>query len=149
MHSGNPAYIHGSNLLVRSDIEEEVSWENGKTLAEDTLFAIKARIKYGPEAFGWHGGVVEEKSPLTLKDLFKQRRRWFYGLIQNFKYFCYKEKIRQSFRALIWTSGLISGIISIIAFFIPQYMPFVLKSLLYLNESDVVVFLSNWCFFER
>ena len=47
--SGNPAYIHGSNLLVRSDIEEEVSWENGKTLAEDTLFAIKARIKYGPK----------------------------------------------------------------------------------------------------
>ncbi len=127
MSTGNPAYIHGSNLLVRSDIEEEVSWENGKTFAEDTLFAIKAKIKYGSEAFGWHGGVVEEKSPLTLKDLFRQRRRWFYGLIQNFKYFCYKEKIRQSARALIWTSGLISGIISIAAFFVPQYLPFSLR----------------------
>lgn len=149
MHRGNPAYIHGSNLLVRSDIEEEVSWENGKTLAEDTLFAIKARIKYGPEVFGWHGGVVEEQSPLTLKDLFKQRRRWFYGLIQNFKYFCYKEKIRQSLRALIWTSGLISGVISIIAFFVPQFMPLVLRvffistSLMWLSSYQIGAFLNS------
>ena len=134
---------------MRSDVEEEVSWENGKTLAEDTLFAIKARIKYGPEAFGWHGGVVEEKSPLNLKDLFKQRRRWFYGLIQNFKYFCFEEKIRQSVRALIWTSGLISGIISIIAFFIPQYMPLILRvffsitSLMWLSSYQIGAFLNG------
>jgi hypothetical protein len=149
MASGNPAYIHGSNLLVRSDVEEEVSWENGKTLAEDTLFAIKARIKYGPEAFGWHGGVIEEQSPLTLKDLFKQRRRWFYGLIQNFKYFCYEEKIRQSIRALIWTSGLVSGVISITAFFVPQAMPlslrifFSLTSLLWLFSYQIGAFLNG------
>jgi cellulose synthase/poly-beta-1,6-N-acetylglucosamine synthase-like glycosyltransferase len=149
MTSGNPAYIHGSNLLVRSDVEEEVSWENGKTFAEDALFAIKARIKYGPEVFGWHGGVVEEQSPLTLKDLFRQRRRWFYGLIQNFKYFCYKEKIRQSLRALIWTSGLISGIISIAAFVVPQSMPFVLRvfftatSLMWLSSYQIGAFLNG------
>ncbi len=149
MHSGNPAYIHGSNLLVRSDIEEEVSWANGITFAEDTLFAINAKIKYGSEAFGWHGGVVEEKSPLTVKDLFKQRRRWFYGLIQNFKYFCTKEKIRQSLRALIWTSGLISGIISIVAFFTPQYMPFPLRvffsltSLMWLFSYQIGAFLNG------
>jgi hypothetical protein len=154
MASGNPAYIHGSNLLVRSDIEEEVSWENGKTLAEDTLFAIKARIKYGAEAFGWHGGVIEEKSPLTLKDLFKQRRRWFYGLIQNFKYFSFKERIRQSLRALIWISGLISGIIAIASFFVPQAIPltfnlpllrifFVLTSLMWLSSYQIGAYLNG------
>jgi beta-1,4-mannosyltransferase len=149
MATGNPAYIHGSNLLVRSDVEEEVSWENGKTLAEDTLFAIKARIKFGPEAFGWHGGVIEEKSPLTLKDLFKQRRRWFYGLIQNFKYFCFEEKIRQSARAFIWTSGLVSGIISITAFFVPQSIPldlrifFALTSLMWLFSYQIGAFLNG------
>lgn len=149
MANGNPAYIHGSNLLVRSDVEEKVGWENGKTLAEDTLFAIKARIKYGPEAFGWHGGVIEEQSPLTLIDLFKQRRRWFYGLIQNFKYFCYEEKIRQSLRALIWTSGFVSGIISITAFFVPQSMPFALRvffastSLMWLFSYQIGAFLNG------
>lgn len=157
MASGNPAYIHGSNLLVRSDVEEAVSWENGKTLAEDTLFAIKAEIKYGSEAFGWHGGVVEEKSPLTLKDLFRQRRRWFYGLIQNFKYFCFGEQIRQSLRALIWASGLFSGIIAIIAFFIPQAIPpwvpvfnvpllrifFFITSLMWLSSYQIGAFLNG------
>jgi len=154
MASGNPAYIHGSNLLVRSDVEEAVSWENGKTLAEDTLFAIKARIKYGSEAFGWHGGVIEEKSPLTLKDLFKQRRRWFYGLIQNFKYFCFREKIRQSLRALIWISGLISGIIAIASFFVPQAIPltfnlpllrifFSITSLMWLSSYQIGAFLNG------
>ncbi|MGD0643491.1 MAG: glycosyltransferase family 2 protein [Candidatus Bathyarchaeia archaeon] len=154
MQKGNPAYIHGSNLLVRSDVEEEVGWESGKTLAEDTLFAINARIKYGPNIFGWHGGVIEEKSPLSLKDVFKQRRRWFYGLIQNLKYFHWKEKIRQSVRALIWTSGLISGIISIIAFFIPQSIPlsfhmpllrifFVITSLMWLFAYQIGAFLNG------
>jgi egghead protein (zeste-white 4 protein) len=127
MNVGNPAYIHGSNLLVRSDVEEEVGWKNGKTLSEDTLFAINAKIKYGPNIFGWHGGVVEEKSPLNLKDLMKQRRRWFYGLIQNMKYFNRKEKIRQTFRTLIWIPGLISAIVSVIAWIIPQSMPFTLR----------------------
>lgn len=86
MSNGRPSYIHGSNLLVRSDVEQEVGWDNGKTFAEDTLFALKARSKLGKEAFGWHGGVVEERSPHTLRDLVKQRRRWFYGLIQNLSY---------------------------------------------------------------
>jgi len=121
MSSGKPAYIHGSNLLVRSDVEEEVSWQNGKTLAEDTLFAINAKLKFGSKIFGWHGGVVEEKSPLNLKDLIKQRKRWFYGLIMNFKYFSRKEKVRQTFRALIWVPGLISGIVSIITYVVPFF----------------------------
>lgn len=123
MSGGNPAYIHGSNLLVRSDIEDEVEWTNGATLAEDSLFAINARVKYGPLVFGWHGGVVEEKSPLTVKDLIKQRRRWFYGLIMNLKYFQRWEKVRQMGRGLIWMSGLFSGIASIFAFFVFQSIP--------------------------
>ncbi len=127
MSGGNPAYIHGSNLLVRSDVEDEVGWTNGETLAEDTLFAIKARVKYGKDAFGWHGGVVEEKSPMNLKDLIKQRRRWFYGLIMNLKFFERGEKIRQCVRALIWTSGLVSGVASVFAFFIYQNIPLFLR----------------------
>ena len=115
MHKGNPAYIHGSNLLIRSDVEEEVSWENGKTIAEDTLFAVSAKTKCGSGSFGWHGGVIEEKSPLSLRDLVKQRKRWFYGLIQNLKFIPLKERIVQCSRALLWSLGFYSGVVSIIA----------------------------------
>ena len=127
MSKGNPAYIHGSNLLVRSDIEEEVSWENGKTLAEDTLFAIEAKKKFGSQVFGWHGGVVEEKSPLSFRDLVKQRKRWFFGLLQNLSYLSRKDKISQSARAVIWTSGFISGVVSFFAWVFPQDIPYYFK----------------------
>ena len=121
MRTGKPDYIHGSNLLIRSDIEEEVGWQNGKTLAEDTLFAIQAKKKIGSEAFGWHGGVVEEQSPLNFRDLMKQRKRWFYGLIQNLKYLSRIDKISQSFRAILWTAGFMAGIASILAWTGPLF----------------------------
>lgn len=149
MTKGNPAYIHGSNLLVRSDFEEEVSWENGKTLAEDTLFAIKAKNKFGPKVFGWHGGVVEEKSPLTFGDLIKQRKRWFYGLIQNLKYLSRKDKTSQFLRALIWTSGFVSGVVSLIALAVPQDIPiyfrvaFSITSLMWLFSYQIGVSLNS------
>ena len=92
MSRGSPAYMHGSNLLVRSDVEEKVSWENGKTIAEDSLFAVNARTKFGTGVFGWHGGVVEEKSPFSLGDFATQRKRWFYGLIQNLQFLSLRNK---------------------------------------------------------
>ena len=128
MHKGNPAYIHGSNLLIRSDVEEEVSWENGKTIAEDTLFAVSAKTKCGSGSFGWHGGVIEEKSPLSIRDLVKQRKRWFYGLIQNLKFIPLKERIVQGSRALLWSLGFYSGVVSIIALVIPQDMNYFIRS---------------------
>lgn len=50
MTKGNPAYIHGSNLLVKSSFEEEVRWDAGKTMAEDTLFAVTAKKKFGSKS---------------------------------------------------------------------------------------------------
>ncbi|MFL6346460.1 MAG: glycosyltransferase family 2 protein, partial [Nitrososphaeraceae archaeon] len=36
-----PLHMHGSNLLVRSDIEDSIGWNFGPTLAEDQLFGYK------------------------------------------------------------------------------------------------------------
>jgi egghead protein (zeste-white 4 protein) len=149
MKRGNPAYMHGSNLLVRSDVEEEVGWNNGKTFAEDSLFAIAARRKLGPGVFGWHGGVVEEKSPYNLRDIFRQRKRWFYGLIQNLRYLTLKDKILQVTRALIWSSGFISGLVSIFALSILQIIPVILRifflvaSVLWLLSYQIGAFMNS------
>lgn len=149
MNDGKPAYIHGSNLLVRSDIETKVGWDNGTTVAEDTLFAVTAKRRFGQEVFGWHGGVIEEKSPYTLQDLIRQRKRWFYGLIQNLKYLTLKEKFSQVSRALLWSSGFLSGIISIVALIIPQNIPTLLKfvfwicSLLWLLSYQIGAFMNG------
>ena len=52
-----PTFIHGSNLLVRSDIEDKVGWDFGDSLTEDQRFGYEAHKKFGP-VFGWHGGMV-------------------------------------------------------------------------------------------
>lgn len=144
MSRGSPAYVHGSNLLVRSDVEGEVGWANGKTMAEDTLFAATAKRKLGSRVFGWHGGVIEERSPYTLKDLIKQRKRWFFGLAQNLRYFTTGEKLSQVIRLLVWSSGFLSGIFSIVALAIPQFIPsdylrvaFLVGSLLWLLSYQI------------
>jgi len=123
MNKGQPAYIHGSNLLARSDVEQEIGWANGKTIAEDSLFAVIARAKLGEHIFGWHGGVIEEKSPLSLRDFAKQRQRWFYGLVQNLKFLSFRDKVSQSVRAIVWSLGFFSGSVSIVALVIPQAIP--------------------------
>ena len=78
-----PLHMHGSNLLVRSDIEDSIGWNFGPTLAEDQFFGYKVYEKYGPKSLGWHGGILLEQPPLNIKDHFMQRRRWVLGSLQN------------------------------------------------------------------
>lgn len=149
MKNGNPAYIHGSNLLVRADVEEQIGWDNGKTIAEDTLFVLEAKKILGSQAFGWHGGVVEEKSPYTIRDAIKQRKRWFHGLIQNLKYIPLPMKIEQILRGLLWAIGFPSGILSFLVFFVPQYIPEMLRmplffaTLLWLGSYQIGAYLNS------
>lgn len=149
MNRGNPAYIHGSNLLVRSDFERDVGWNNGETIAEDSLFAVAARRRFRSKVFGWHGGVIEERSPYTIKDLIKQRKRWFYGLVQNLRYVGLKDKISQIFRAVIWSSGFLSGLISVFAYLIPQNIPnvvriiFLVTSVMWVASYQIGAFLNG------
>lgn len=149
MNRGNPAYMHGSNLLVKSYVEEQVGWNNGKTISEDSLFAIIARRKFGQGIFGWHGGVLEEKSPHNLRDLIRQRKRWFYGLMQNLKYLTLRDKIIQLTRAAIWSSGFVSGLVSFFALIIPQNIPdllrvfFLITSVLWLLSYQIGAYLNS------
>ena len=82
-----PLHMHGSNLLVRSDIEDPIGWNFGQTLAEDQIFGYKIYEKYGSKSMGWHGGILLEQPPLNLKDHFMQRRRWVIGSLQNMQRF--------------------------------------------------------------
>jgi hypothetical protein len=69
---------HGSHFLIRSDIEAEIGWDFGICRAEDWLFHIKVTEKHG-KVYSFMKGFAYEKSPLTLRDRLKQRRRWIIG----------------------------------------------------------------------
>ena len=117
-----PMHMHGSNLLVRSDIEDKIGWDFGPTLAEDQLFGYKVYEKYGPKALGWHGGILLEQPPLNIKDHFMQRRRWVLGSLQNMSKFPnLVHKFKVMFKLTTYFLGFISGIVSIFLYFHLQF----------------------------
>jgi cellulose synthase/poly-beta-1,6-N-acetylglucosamine synthase-like glycosyltransferase len=118
-----PLHMHGSNLLVRSDIEDAIGWNFGSTLAEDQMFGYKVYEKYGGGSMGWHGGVLLEQPPLNLKDHFFQRRRWFLGTMQNLEKFPrwhrYKVMLKSASLFLGFASAVASTALMIYSYLFP------------------------------
>lgn len=110
----SPLHMHGSNLLVRSDVEDSIGWNFGTTLAEDQMFGYQVYHKYGPKSMGWHGGILLEQPPLNIKDHFMQRRRWVLGSLQNIKQFPPMHRFKLFYKLLTYFMGFASGFISTI-----------------------------------
>ncbi|MDH2900243.1 MAG: glycosyltransferase family 2 protein [archaeon] len=108
-------HMHGSNMLVREDVEDSVGWDHGRTLAEDQLFGFKVYEKYG-NIFGWHGGVLQEQPPLTLRDHFRQRKRWIKGTLENLKFLPAKLKAHIYLRISTFWLGFLSALGSTIMY---------------------------------
>jgi len=119
-----PMYMHGSNLLVRSDVEDTVAWDNGASVAEDQLFGVKVHEKFG-NIFGWHGGMLLEQPPLNLIDHFKQRRRWVIGTLQNLKYLPRRLRARIYLRSATYWLGFLSALASI-GMYIYYFSPYII-----------------------
>ena len=107
-----PLHMHGSNLLARSDVEDAVGWNFGPTLAEDQLFGYKIFEKYGAGSMGWHGGILLEQPPLTIRDHFFQRRRWIIGTLQNIHHFPPWHKRKLIFKSITYFLGFVSAVAS-------------------------------------
>jgi hypothetical protein len=76
-----PFGYHGSHLIVRADIENEIGWDFGRVRSEDLLFSLKLRERFGGVTRGLKG-FAYEKPPFTVRDHLKQRRRWILGSIE-------------------------------------------------------------------
>jgi egghead protein (zeste-white 4 protein) len=113
----SPLHMHGSNLLVRSDVEDSIGWDFGPTLAEDQMFGFQVYHKYGPRSMGWHGGILLEQPPLNIKDHFMQRRRWVLGSLQNINKFPLIHRFKLSYKLITYFMGFASGFISLILSF--------------------------------
>lgn len=69
-------------MLKQVGAERDVSYDNGpkSSLAEDAYFGLLAASR--GYSFGFIEGIMWEKSPFTLMDLIRQRKRWIQGLLQ-------------------------------------------------------------------
>jgi len=137
MSSGKmPSHMHGSNLLVRSDVEAQVGWAHPKVDAsEDQRFGWEATLKLGEGIFSWHGGTIEEQPARTIRDFIKQRQRWFVGNthnLQNAK-IPIQKKVTISLRWVAWWAGFPAGLSSFLILLIPQAIPDWLQIFLLFN----------------
>ncbi len=88
MEAGLPLHLHGSNLVIDEALVNEIGWDIGTLdgqpfIAEDYVFGVQVFLRYGREVFGWHGCVMLEQPPFSLKSAFRQRYRWIVGVLQG------------------------------------------------------------------
>jgi hypothetical protein len=78
---GTPrAGLHGELLLVRASIEATIGWDFGpRSIVEDAQFALIFSARYKGRS-AWFGGRSYGASPASLRDFFRQRERWCWGL---------------------------------------------------------------------
>jgi cellulose synthase/poly-beta-1,6-N-acetylglucosamine synthase-like glycosyltransferase len=74
-------HLKGSCQFIRRDFLEQVEGFDEKTLSEDMELSAKTaekgyKIKYAPDVRSW------QESPCDLKQLFRQRARWFRGTME-------------------------------------------------------------------
>jgi hypothetical protein len=88
MTDGVPLHLHGSNLVVDEAFENRIGWDIGRLdgqpfIAEDYVFGMNAYLAGGSEGFGWHGCVMLEQPPFSVRSALKQRHRWTFGVLQG------------------------------------------------------------------
>jgi cellulose synthase/poly-beta-1,6-N-acetylglucosamine synthase-like glycosyltransferase len=80
-HKGKPQFVHGEGLVVRADVEYEIGWDYGTYGAEDLIMGLNIAKKWG---FGYIPvGHIYIAPPTSVRDFYKQRRRWFWSLLNN------------------------------------------------------------------
>lgn len=103
MEKGLPLHLHGSNLVVEEAFENDIGWDIGcldgqPLISEDYVFGMRAFARSGREIFGWHGVVLLEQPPFSVRSAFRQRHRWIFGVLQGMA----MSRRSPEFRALPW-----------------------------------------------
>lgn len=160
METGVPLHLHGSNLVIDEALENGIGWDIGclegqPFIAEDYVFGMKAFTACGKDVFGWHGCVMLEQPPFSVRSAFKQRYRWIFGVLQGMK----STTGNPLFRSLPWTTrfslvwgtryrvgtfalGAVVGALSALVF--PAFIARALESLLANGEPPLPAPGSAW-----
>ena len=84
---GDVKVVHGEGLVCTAAVEQAVGWDWGQgkvgNKAEDLLFGRRAcRLGF---RYGYLAEPLYIVSPLTLRELFLQRRRWLWNILSSWR----------------------------------------------------------------
>jgi cellulose synthase/poly-beta-1,6-N-acetylglucosamine synthase-like glycosyltransferase len=88
---GKPKLVHGEGLVVRGNVEREVTWDRGgeASWGEDLTFGLEASHSF---RYGFIPYNIHIASPLSVHDLYRQRRRWLWGSFKSFSTLSLQER---------------------------------------------------------
>lgn len=112
MTSPPPMHLHGSNLVVRQDLENELGWDIGTLegtalVAEDLVFGLAAYARFGSDVFGWHRAEMIEQPPFTVRAAYRQRERWVFGALQALEHLQKRPEWEGLGRRVRWHVGTV------------------------------------------
>lgn len=76
-----PMFVHGEGLVVRADVKYEIGWDYGTYGAEDLLMGLNISKRYRFAHIPI--GNIFIAPPTSARDYYKQRRRWFWSVLNN------------------------------------------------------------------
>lgn len=95
-----PLYVWGGGVAVRTTLEDTVTWDYN-TITEDTNFAWRSAKKQ-PISFATVLQEFRNQSPVRIKDLITQRRRWISGTLNDLHILPLKYRIYSVSRIVNW-----------------------------------------------
>ncbi|MCL4341224.1 MAG: glycosyltransferase family 2 protein [Candidatus Thermoplasmatota archaeon] len=75
---GRAMFVHGEGLTIRADVEYEMGWDFATYGADDVMMGNLVSRKYGFSRIPFH---VFISPPLSMKDFYRQRRRWLMAIV--------------------------------------------------------------------
>ena len=99
--------LHGELLITKGKYLKNIDSYSIPSLTEDYVYSanlIKQRCK------SWQSATkVSIKSPNTLNDLFKQRKRWYCGISNYLFSSSIEQRLVVGLRLILWNLGIFSG----------------------------------------
>ncbi|MBT2596000.1 glycosyltransferase family 2 protein [Arthrobacter sp. ISL-72] len=160
MESGVPFHLHGSNLVVDEALENELGWDIGcldgePFIAEDFVFGMNAFTRYGREIFDWHGCLMLEQPPFSVRSAFRQRYRWIFGVLQGMTAAARSPRFRalpfKTRAGLLWgirlrvgtfAGGAVVGVLSLLV--VPVFAARALTAIILEDTPLIPEFASLW-----
>jgi cellulose synthase/poly-beta-1,6-N-acetylglucosamine synthase-like glycosyltransferase len=75
--TGKPLFVHGEGLCITGLVEDKITWDHPIVASDDLVFGTNAA--YAGFDWGYIHEHIQLVSPWTLKDAWKQRKRWTWG----------------------------------------------------------------------
>lgn len=121
-----PLYAWGGAVAVRTELEDEVTWDV-PTITEDTTYIWRAakhvNRKGGRFDYRLLNRRFRNQAPPSIREMFNQRRRWMSGTLRDMYRLPRRYLPLQAARIITWTLSPVIPLLSVLAFLYPELVP--------------------------